>query len=118
MTAHPTNLTRITTGMPQALAISLSDYIANCEDTGELPTMLFMRRTREWEHPDASVGFAGGWIVTATMIGAQIGDLVLSREDAAAALGSLVAWVERDVSERLTESADYDAPMAPSRMEA
>ena len=107
----------ITTAMPPALAAAQADHIAECEDAGDLSVKLFMRVSREWEYPDASVGHAGGYIVTATMIGAQIGDLVLSREHAAAALGGEVAWMERDVSERLTESDDGDAPMKPSRME-
>jgi hypothetical protein len=120
MTAHPKSIVAqsyITTGMPQALAAAMADHMQDCTDCGDLGVTLFMKTSRRWECPDESVGFHGGYDVTATMIGAQIGELVLSRADAAAALGPLVAWVERDASERLTENADYDAPMAPSRME-
>jgi hypothetical protein len=53
------------------------------------------------------------------MIGAQIGQLVLSQADAALALEGLVAWMERNESEGLTQGADHDdAPRMPSRMEA
>jgi hypothetical protein len=107
----------ITTGMPPALAAAQAGYTADCDECGELPVKLFMKLDRTYEDDDPSVGFRGGWFVTATMIGAQIGDLVLSKADAATALGPLVAWMERDVSERLTESDDSDAPMPPSRME-
>jgi hypothetical protein len=98
----------IQTAMPPALAAAQADHIAECEDAGDLSVKLFMTVSREWEDADRSVGDPGGWIVTATMIGAQIGDLVLSREHAAAALGGEVAWLEREASERLTESAAYD----------
>jgi hypothetical protein len=98
----------ISTAMHPALAAAQADHVETCEDAGDLSVKLFMTTRREWDEPDRSVGHAGGWIVTATTIGAQIGDLVLSKEHAAAALGGEVAWLEREASERLTEGAAYD----------
>lgn len=108
----------ITTGMHPALAASLADHIVDCEDVGGLSVSMFFATNRTWNEPDSSVGFHGGWEVTAKMIGAQIGSFVLSRDAAIWAFGRLVPWTEREVSERLTEGADYDdAPRRPSRME-
>jgi hypothetical protein len=109
----------ITTGMNPAMAAAQADHIADYQDAADMSVSLFFSTRDTWEDPDASVGFAGGLDITVTMIGAQIGQLVLSQADAALALEGLVAWMERAESERLTEGADHDdAPRMPSRMEA
>jgi hypothetical protein len=98
----------ITTGMHPAIAAAQADHIADLEDMGELSGCCFFSVRREWEEPDASVGESGGWFCKAEIIGTQIGTLVLSREDAEKALENMLAWMEKEVSERLTESVAYD----------
>jgi hypothetical protein len=108
----------ITTGMHPAIARAEADIIKTDDAAGDYALdWLLTIVGREWDEPDRSVGHAGGWVYTARVIGAVIGELVLSREDAAKAFEGGLTWVEKHVSDDLTERADDDLPMMPSRME-
>lgn len=59
----------------------------------------FFNISRAWQEPDRSVGYPGGWEVTAKLVGCQIGDLVLGADDADHALNGHVAFIEREAAE-------------------
>ncbi len=81
-----------------------ADYTHADEDIGAEYTLdWLLKTTKEWDEPDMGVGHHGGWIVTARVIGAVLGDLVLDRDQAEFAFGKALFHVERYVSERLTE---------------
>ncbi len=85
----------ITTGMHPAIAVAKADLVYDAKDEFVLNDNCFFSATSEYEHADRSVGFAGGWNVTAKLIGAQIEQLVLSAEDAAKALERNVEYLTR-----------------------
>jgi hypothetical protein len=88
------------------------------DDMGELPVTLLLDADRSYEPADRGVGFSGGWFVSATILGAKIGELILSREDTGKAFDRDMKKWDRALSEDLTEGAEYDdKPCAPSRME-
>jgi hypothetical protein len=104
----------ITTGMHPAMARAEADHMEWDDEMNDLEWLFSVRR--KWEYGDPSVGEGAGWIYEATVIGAVWGDLVLSREHMGKAFGKL-DLLEINASEHLTERADDDPPMMPSRME-
>ena len=108
----------IETGMHPAMAAAKANATYTVDDTGELPVVLLLTTDRNCDPSDRSVGFYGGWSVTATILGAQIGELILSREDTGKAFDRDMNKWDLSLSESFTEGAEYDdKPYPPSRME-
>lgn len=89
----------ITTGMNPAMAAASCDMVYEADDFG-LEVKCFMKIDAEYDAPDRSVGnFNGGWLVTADLIGCQIGALVLDKYAAHDALDGFVTYLERVAAE-------------------
>jgi hypothetical protein len=84
----------ITTGQHPAMARRFCDVAYVADDFG-IDVTAFMQIKAEFEPADRSVGEPGGYGVTAQLVGAQIGQMVLSAEDARKALEGNVAYLER-----------------------
>ena len=90
----------ITNAMHPAIAAANCDMVYDATDDLNFPVKCFMRLDSEYDGPDASVGnFYGGWLVTATLIGCQIGALVLGENDAHNALDGFVGHLEQQAAE-------------------
>ncbi len=90
----------ITHGMHPALAAANCDMVYDATDDLGMDIKCFMRIDAEYDAPDRSVGnFYGGWLVTADLIGCQIGSLVLAKDDAHNALDGNVRYLEERAAE-------------------
>lgn len=92
----------ITTHMHPAIAATKADLVYDAKDDLGYPITCFFAIDASYEDPDRSVGFGGGWNVTAKLIGCQIGSLVLGENDARNAL-------DRDVGHLEKVAAEYEA---------
>ena len=100
----------IETGMHPAIAAAKADlvYDAN-DDLGWPVTCFFSIRAKHYDR-DRSTGDAGGWQCDATLIGCQIGDMVLDQVGALKALVGDVKLIERVAGEYESERRnDEDA---------
>ena len=102
----------ITTGMNPSLAVAQCDLVYDAEDDMCYPIKCFMRIEAYYLRPDRGVGFSGGWLCYATLLGCRIGDLVLGRDDAMKALGANVAYLERVAGEYEAERRNEDGAAA------
>ena len=96
----------ITTHMNPSEARAKCDHAEVLDDCGALDVTAFYDLAKTWEEPDRSVGFLGGWAVTARLVGCQIGNLVLGADDAHNALDGygmdrVTAVVAREREERM-----------------
>lgn len=89
----------ITTNMHPAIAAAKADLVYDATDDLNYPITAFFEIDASYCRPDRGVGFHGGWVCSATLIGCQIGQLVLSEEDARAALDGDVPFLERVAAE-------------------
>ncbi len=99
----------ITTHMNPSEARAHCDHAEVLDDCGALEVTAFFDLVCQWEEPDRSVGFAGGWWVRAVLVGCQIGNLVLDEDDAHNALdGYGIARVTKMVEAECEERMDLD----------
>lgn len=99
----------ITTHMNPSEARAKCDHAESLDDCGALDVTAFYDLDCTWEEPDRSVGFLGGWLVTARLVGCQIGNLVLGADDAHNALdGYGMDRVTRMVEAECEERMDLD----------
>lgn len=89
----------ITTRMHPAIAEANADLVYDATDDLGYEIKCFMRVDATYEAADRSVGAAAGWMVSATLIGCQIGSLVLGEDDAHNALDGNVRFLERAAGE-------------------
>jgi hypothetical protein len=102
----------ITTHMPPAIAATKADLVYDATDDLSFPITAFFKIDASYGYPDRSVGFPGGWDVTAKLIGCQLGELVLSEADARAALEGDAKFLERVAAEYETARRNADGEAA------
>ena len=89
----------ITTNMHPAIAAAKADLTYDANDALGWPATCFFSISAEYYDRDPSTGEQGGWECQATLIGCQIGSLVLGENDAHNALDSDVRMLERVAGE-------------------
>ena len=99
----------ITTHMNPSEARAKCDHAEVLDECAPLDVTAFYDLDCVWEEPDRSVGFLGGWSVTARLVGCQIGNLVLGADDAHKALdGYGMDHVTKMIEAECEESMDLD----------
>ena len=93
----------ITTGMSEAMAATKADLVYDASDDLGFDVTCFFSISGKYHHADRSVGAPSGWDCSATLIGCQIGLLVLGADDADHALNGHVRRLERNASEYETD---------------
>lgn len=97
---------QITTGEHPAIAATKADLVYDASDSlgGEFSPICFFSVDADYHPADRSVGeFYDSWHVSVTLIGCQLGTLVLGKDDALKALDGNVAFIERVAAEYETE---------------
>jgi hypothetical protein len=89
----------ITTGMHPSLAAAKADLVYDANDDLGWEVTCFFSISAKYHPRDRSTGDAGGWECDATLIGCQIGDLVLGDTHAMKALVGDVKMLERVAGE-------------------
>ncbi len=89
----------ITTNMRPAQAAAKADLVYDANDDLGYPITCFFNIDATYEPADRSVGAPARWNVSATLIGCQIGSLVLGAADADHALDGNVRHLERVAAE-------------------
>lgn len=89
----------ITTGMHPAIAEANCDLVYDATDDLNFKVTCFFRISAKYDPADRSVGAAAGWTCHATLIGCQIGSLVLGEDHAHNALDGNVRYLERVAGE-------------------
>ena len=89
----------ITTHMHPAIAATKADLVYDATDDLNFPVTCFFTISGKHEPADRSVGAAAGWNLSATLIGCQIGSLVLGEVDANNALDGNCRMLERVAAE-------------------
>lgn len=102
----------ITTHMHPAIAATKADLVYDATDDLGFPVTCFFAVRSEREPADRSVGEPGGWNCIATLIGCQIGSLVLGENDAHNALDGNVRMLERVAAEFEADRRDAEGVAA------
>lgn len=82
-----------------SIAAAKADLVYDATDALGYPITCFFSVDATYGYPDRSVGYPGGWEVSVSLIGCQIGLLVLGADDADHALDGNVRHLERLAAE-------------------
>ena len=82
-----------------AIAAAKADLVYDATDDLNFPVTCFFSISAKHDAADRSVGAPAGWTCHATLIGCQIGSLVLGENDAHNALDGNVPMLERVAGE-------------------
>lgn len=82
-----------------SIAETKADLVYDANDDLGYPITCFFNISAKYDPADRSVGAAAGWTCHATLIGCQIGSLVLGEDHAHTALDGNVRYLERVAGE-------------------